>query len=93
MNIYVLLINLLILCLAIMATAASPTNRNSYFDANGHFAVEVDIPAGARQAVLEISDDLGPSAVWRPMIASPIDGRVARALFRLGLKRYSAFGG
>ncbi|RYD23054.1 MAG: hypothetical protein EOP88_05720 [Verrucomicrobiaceae bacterium] len=83
MNIYVLLINLLILCLAIMATAANPTNRNSYFDANGHFAVEVDIPAGSRQAVLEISDNLGSSAVWRPMIASPLDGRAARALFRL----------
>lgn len=83
MNIYILLINLLILCLAIMATAASPTNRNSYFDVKGHFAVDVDIPAGTRQAVLEISGDLGPSAIWRPMIASPIDGRTARVLFRL----------
>ncbi len=66
-----------------MATAEGPANRASYFDALDHFSVEVDIPAGSRQAVLEISNDLSASAVWRPMVASSIDGRAARILFRL----------
>ncbi|MES2438489.1 MAG: hypothetical protein V4584_05465 [Verrucomicrobiota bacterium] len=83
MNLHVLLISLLVLFLAFMASAEGPTNRSNFFDALDHFSVEVDIPAGSRQAVLEISDTLGPSAVWRPMIANGIDGRAARVLFRL----------
>jgi hypothetical protein len=83
MNRHLRLISLLSFCLAAMALSAVPENRDAAFDALGHFTVQVEIPEGSRHAVLEISNDLSASAVWRPMIAGAIDGRAARIMFRL----------
>ncbi len=83
MNIHLLIIYVISLCLAVMALSAEPVNRSAAFDALDHFTVQVDVPAGSRHAVLEISGDLSPTANWRPMIAGAIDGRAAQLMFRL----------
>ncbi|HVJ45706.1 MAG TPA: hypothetical protein VM511_04925, partial [Luteolibacter sp.] len=83
MNLQLLLASLLGVCFTTMVCAAGPKTRSTGFDAAGQFTVEAETPAGVRQAVLEISDDLSAGAVWRPMIAKDIDGRAARVLFRL----------
>ena len=64
MNLPLRLIALLSFCLAAMAFSAVPGNRGAAFDALGHFTVQVDIPAGSRHAVLEISSDLSSPAPW-----------------------------
>jgi hypothetical protein len=83
MNLHLLVIFILSLGLAILASAAGPANRNCGFDALGYYTVEAEIPAGFRNAVLEVTDDLTTGAGWRPMIAGALDGRAGRVMFRL----------
>lgn len=83
MKIHLRIICTLSIWLAAMSLSAAPENRGAAFDALDHFTVQVEIPEGSRHAVLEISNDLSASALWRPMIAGAVDGRAARVMFRL----------
>ncbi|MCW1912765.1 hypothetical protein OJ996_04225 [Luteolibacter sp. GHJ8] len=85
MKIHLPLVALFSLCLAgrVLPATSAPENRGAGFDALGHFTVQSEIPAGSRHAVLEITSDLSASASWRPMIATAIDGREAKLMFRL----------
>ncbi|WP_193211299.1 hypothetical protein, partial [Luteolibacter marinus] len=61
--------------------AATPASPHCHFDSLGRFRVELEIPAGTRQAVLEMTPDL--ASPWRKMLACPTDGRAAKVTFRL----------
>lgn len=60
---------------------ADPTTRSVRIDAAGRLEVEVAVPEGSRHAVLEYSENCLPP--WRRMIAAPLDGHAATAVFRL----------
>ena len=83
MNLHLRIISILSVCFTAMALSAVPENRGAAFDALGHFTVQAEIPEGSRHAVLEITSNLSESASWRPMIATAIDGREAKLMFRL----------
>ncbi|HEY1122543.1 MAG TPA: hypothetical protein VGE67_13115, partial [Haloferula sp.] len=56
--------------------------KSCYFDGQGRFTVEVDVPEGARHAVLE-SLVPGQPTTWRNLVSGAVDGRAARVVFRL----------
>jgi hypothetical protein len=75
--------SLAVLALVALAPAAEVLkNQPPYFDNQGRFTLEVDVPAGSRHALLE-SFVVGPPASWRPLVAGAIDGRAAQVTFRL----------
>ena len=77
-------LTLLVALVSAVAAPAAETLRSpsSYFDIQGRFTVEVDVPAGSRHAVLE-AHVAGPPMSWRRLVSGPIDGRAARVIFRL----------
>lgn len=74
---------LLVLMLPVAALAADGFEASSaYFDSQGRYTVEVDVPAGARHAVLE-SHVQGPPMRWKNLVSGALDGRAARVIFRV----------
>jgi hypothetical protein len=75
--------SLAVLALAVLAPAAEVLkNRPPYFDNQGRFTLEVEVPAGSRHALLEAFVP-GPPVSWRPLVSGAIDGRAAQVTFRL----------
>lgn len=64
-----------------LLAADAPAHRATRIDTSGRLEVEVEIPAGARHAVLEYSATCAPP--WRSMIAAPLSGSAATVVFRL----------
>ncbi|RYD64710.1 MAG: hypothetical protein EOP83_09075, partial [Verrucomicrobiaceae bacterium] len=78
-----LLILLLMLAMPMGGYAAQGFKAQScYFDGQGRFTVEVDVPEGTRHAVLE-GFVPGQPGTWRNLVSGAVDGREARVLFRL----------
>lgn len=71
------------LALSALAPGAEVLKQQSpYFDSQGRFTLEVEVPEGSRYALLE-SLVPGPQGAWHPLVAGPIDGRAARVSLRL----------
>ncbi|MBK1882037.1 hypothetical protein JIN85_06400 [Luteolibacter pohnpeiensis] len=83
MNFTLILICITSLALAILALADEPRNLGSGFEPDGKFKIEVAIPEGSKQAVLEISDRLEPESSWRKMIGTQSEGSAATVTFWL----------
>jgi hypothetical protein len=78
-----LLILLLMLAMPVCGFAAQGFEVQScYFDGQGRFTVEVDVPEGTRHAVLE-GFVPGQPVAWRNLVSGAVDGRAARVVFRL----------
>lgn len=77
------IIFLLLIIHTACAFAVQESTARARFDTEGRFNVEVVIPSGSRHAVLEITSNPSAEPSWRRMIATAIDGRAVRVVFRL----------
>jgi hypothetical protein len=77
------LLSLLLLVLGALPSAAADLKiEESKFDVQGRFTVQVPVPAGTRNASLEVLKN-GVSPEWQTLVSGPLDGRKARVIFKL----------